>query len=124
MKKKTYKNLTMELRKIEKTYIQFLGTLANQNRIKIILALKNGPKNVGEIVDILKMNQTTVSHNLKRLKLCGFVNLIPKGKFREYSINEETIKPLLEIMERHMNKYCVHLIKDKKVPDKYKTRRL
>ena len=109
---------------IEKTYVQFLGTLANENRIEIILALNKKDLNVSEIVEELDMQQTTVSHNLKRLQICGFVNVKQKGKFRIYSVNKETIKPLIELIEKHMNKYCCHIIVNKTISNKYKTKNL
>lgn len=109
---------------INKTYIQFLGTLANENRIEILLALRKKPMNVSELISELKMQQTTISHNLKRLQICGFVTVQQKGKFREYSVNKETIKPLIELIEKHMKKHCEHVVKDKSISQKYKSKRL
>lgn len=109
---------------LNQTYIQFLGTLSNENRIQILLALKKKDMNVSEIMEDLDMMQTTVSHNLKRLQICGFVTVKQEGKFRIYSVNKETIKPLIELIEKHMNKYCCHIINDKNISNKYKTKKL
>ena len=109
---------------ISKTYTQFLGTLANENRIQLLLALKKKPMNVSELMKETGMNQTTVSHNLKRLQLCGFVSVKQEGKFRNYSVNKETIKPLIELIEKHMKTHCIHIVEDNKVSSKYKTKRL
>jgi DNA-binding transcriptional ArsR family regulator len=109
---------------IEKTYRQFLGTLANENRIEIILALKKKSMNVSELMEELKMQQTTISHNLKRLQICGFVSFKQEGKFRKYSVNRETIIPLIELIEKHMNQYCCHIVEDDNISKKYKTTRL
>lgn len=102
-------------------YIQFLGTIANEKRLNIILALKEKEMNVSDLIKKLNMNQTTISHNLKRLQICGFVTCKQEGKFRIYSITKETIKPLIELIEKHMTKYCCNVIKDKSISNKYKS---
>ena len=89
------------------SYKRFFTTLGNESRLAIIHFLaQNGPKNVSEIVAGTKFEQTAVSHNLKRLLSCEFVHLQPNGKERVYSINKETIKPLLVLMDQHVRKFC------------------
>ncbi len=92
-------------------YKIFFGTLVSEPRLNIINLLRKGKKNVSEIMEGLGMDQTSVSHNLARLKLCGFVNSEIEGKYRYYKINEETIKPLMEIIESHMSQYCIHILR-------------
>ncbi len=91
---------------LEKAYKIFFGTLANNNRLMIINLLRKGTKCVHEICKELNFNQTTVSHNLKRLLRCGFVFVEQKGKHRYYSLNRKTIKPLMELIDSHMHEYC------------------
>lgn len=98
---------------IYQTYEIFFGTLDNLNRLKIINLLRAGKKNVSEISKELKFNQTTVSHNLKRLETCGFVKVEKKGRHRYYALNNKTIKPLMNLIDKHMNSYCKHLIPKK-----------
>ncbi len=62
----------------------------------------------------LNINQTRVSHDLQRLRQCGFVNVKNDGKFRYYELNEENIKPLMDIIEKHMAKYCIHILRSNK----------
>lgn len=89
------------------SYRKFFITLGNENRLKIIHFLaKNGPQNVSQIVAGTKLEQTAISHNLKRLLSCQFVHLKQNGKERVYSLNEETIKPLLTLMDEHVEKFC------------------
>ena len=95
----------------KKPYELFFGTLANEQRLAIINVLRDSPKNVSQICRELKFNQTTVSHNLKRLKTCGFVFSKKNGKERIYSLNKDTIKPLMEIIDKHTDKFCKHLCK-------------
>lgn len=97
---------------INKAYDIFFGTLNNPNRLEIINVLRKGKKNVSEISNELKFNQTTVSHNLKKLEKCGFVNVEQKGKYRYYNLNNETIKPLMVLIDKHMNSHCIHILKE------------
>lgn len=90
----------------EKAYKIFFGTLSNRSRLKIINLLRKDKKCVTEICKKLNFNQTTVSHNLKRLLRCGFVFVEQKGRKRYYSLNKKTIKPLMKLIDDHMRKYC------------------
>lgn len=96
---------------LNKTYRLFFGTLTSQNRLKILNLLRKGPKNVSEIQQRLKIERTILSHNLQRLKKCGFVFIEKKGKYRYYSLNKKTIKPLMTIIDKHMDKYCKKIIR-------------
>ncbi len=97
---------------IYKAYKQFFGTLVSQSRLDIINLLRKGKKNVGEIMQELKMDQTAVSHDLSRLKECGFVLVEIDRKYRYYKLNDETIRPLMALIDKHMNQYCIHIIKE------------
>ena len=95
-------------------YKIFFGTLVSESRLKIINLLRIGKKNVSEIIRELKMDQTAVSHDLSRLKKCGFVKVENAGKYRYYKLNEKTILPLMNIIDKHMAEYCIHILKEKK----------
>jgi len=100
----------LEEKEIYGAYKIFFGTLVSESRLKIINLLREGEKNVGEIIDILKEDQTSISHDLARLKRCGFVKATVKGKFRYYRLNKETILPLMKIIDKHMSHYCIHIL--------------
>ncbi len=90
------------------SYKRFFRTLANENRLKIIHYLqKNNSRNVSQIIKATMIEQTLVSHHLKRLSECRFVEVKQNGKERVYSLNKETIGPLLLLMDKHVNTYCV-----------------
>lgn len=95
-------------------YKIFFGTLVSESRLKIINLLRNGKKNVSELMSELKMDQTATSHDLKRLKDCGFVFDDRDGKFVYYSLNKGSINPLMELIEKHMSQYCIHILKNMK----------
>ena len=92
-------------------YKIFFGTLVSKQRLKIINLLRNGSKNVSEIMSELKMDQTSVSHDLAKLKKCGFAEVEIEGKFRYYKINNSTITPIMEMIEKHMAEHCITILK-------------
>jgi ArsR family transcriptional regulator, zinc-responsive transcriptional repressor len=95
-------------------YKIFFGTLVSESRLKIINILRKKSMNVSELIEKLKLDQTQVSHDLERLRRCGFVKVIQKGKFRYYSLNEKTIKPLMDLIDNHMSKHCIHILRANK----------
>ena len=97
--------------KLYLAYKLFFGTLSSDSRLRIINLLREGKKNVSEIMSKLGMDQTSVSHDLARLKRCGFVEVSIDGKFRYYQINKSTIDPLMDIIEKHMVEHCIPLLR-------------
>lgn len=95
-------------------YKIFFGTLCSESRLKIINLLRSGKKNVSEMMTELKMNQTAISHDLARLKKCGFVASEVDGKYRYYSLNSKTIQPLMDIIDKHMSQFCIHILRGEK----------
>ena len=98
---------------LRQPYKQFFGTLANQARLDIIEALRHGPLNVTAIATTTGLEQSMISHNLKRLVECGFVTVVQEGRERICTLNDETIKPLLDLMQSHMHNYCRHVVAEK-----------
>ena len=86
----------------------FFATLSSPRRVEILQLLdKNGPTNVTDIATSLAIEQSAISHCLTKLRHCHFVDVQQDGKERVYSLNTETIKPLLGQIEQHVEKYCV-----------------
>src|SRR5207245_9162674 len=82
-----------------KPYALFFQALANQTRMQVLhLLSEKGGMSVSEICSELGLEQTHVSHNLKCLTFCGLVTASSEGKSRIYSINEQTVLPLLKIV--------------------------
>ena len=95
-------------------YKIFFGTLVSEPRLRIINLLRKGRKNVSEIISELSMDQTAVSHDLSRLKNCGFLSVETEGKYHYYRINEATIKPIMMMIEKHMGHHCIHILRSLK----------
>lgn len=84
----------------------FFETLGTQLKINIISKLKEKPLSVTELSRELTQERSKVSHALISLLECGFVNVKKSDKKRIYSLNKETILPLLNLVEKHVKKYC------------------
>jgi DNA-binding transcriptional ArsR family regulator len=88
------------------SYHVFFTNLANQLKIGIILELREGDKNVTELVKGLGVEQSKLSHALVSLKNCNIVNVKTEGKQRVYSLNKDTIVPMLNLIDKHANCHC------------------
>jgi len=90
------------------SFDDFFSVLGNKHRVKIIQYLNSdGSKNVGEISRKLNLEQSVVSHSVKRLLLCHFVDVKQQGKERIYTINTDTVKPLFNLINKHVDTYCI-----------------
>ncbi|MEK6903470.1 MAG: metalloregulator ArsR/SmtB family transcription factor [Nanoarchaeota archaeon] len=95
-------------------YKIFFGTLVSESRLRVINLLRKGKKNVSEITADLNIDQTVISHDLARLKKCGFVRTEIQGKYRYYTLNKETIELLMQLIDDHMKQYCIHILQGMK----------
>lgn len=84
----------------------FFSTLANPARLAMLEILREGPKNVGDLAQLLRQEQSMVSHNLKPLERCRFVFKKREKKQQIYSLNTETMKPIFKVLAFHSDKYC------------------
>lgn len=88
------------------SYYYFFMNFANKTRLKIILSLKNCSLSVNEIVQKTGIEQSNISHHLKSLAECKIVNVNKKGKKRVYSLNKETVIPMITLVEKHAKRNC------------------
>jgi len=88
------------------SYNIFFSNLANPLKIGIILSLRIGAKNVSELMKDLNVEQSKISHALTSLKCCNIVKVEQKGKERVYSLNEDTIVPMLKLIDKHASIHC------------------
>ncbi|USN45384.1 MAG: winged helix-turn-helix transcriptional regulator [Candidatus Woesearchaeota archaeon] len=89
---------------------KFFGTLGSKLKADIIHELKDKELSVTELANILQEERSKVSHALLILKTCSFVIPKKEGRKQIYSINKETILPLLHLAETHIKKYCKRCI--------------
>ncbi len=89
-----------------KSYNLFFETISNRTRLSIIELLQKKPMSVTEICEALREEQSKISHNLKKLTDCHFLDVEQKGKQRIYSLNKDTIQPLMDLVGKHVEKHC------------------
>jgi len=88
------------------SYNTFFETIANKTRLNIVEALLKKPMSVTEICNSLNEEQSKISHNLKCLADCHFLDVKKQGKKRIYSLNKDTIVPLMKLVSKHVAKHC------------------
>ena len=88
------------------SYNLFFETISTKSRMEILCLLRQGAMSVSEICDALSQEQSRVSHNLKKLVECRVLDVKQDGKKRIYSLNKDTVIPILDLVEKHVQKYC------------------
>ena len=61
---------------------------------------------VNELSEAIKEEQSKISHNLTKLAKCSILKVKKEGKKRIYSLNKETITPLLNLVKKHVETNC------------------
>ncbi|MDH5553158.1 MAG: metalloregulator ArsR/SmtB family transcription factor, partial [Nitrosomonas sp.] len=82
---------------------RMLRVLANEDRLLILCQLSQNDRNVGELKELLGIQQPTLSQQLTVLRTEGLVTTQRKGRYIVYSLaSAEAIK----IMETLFSLYC------------------
>jgi len=74
---------------------EFLSALSNPNRVAIVCFLTTGRKNVSEIVNKLKLPQSSVSLQLAKLLDKGWIVKEREGRKVFYKIKNQDFKKIL-----------------------------
>ena len=69
--------------------------LSAPSRVQILGSLLGGPLAVGDITELLGMEQSAVSHQLRVLREAGLVDAERHGKRRVYAISGDAVRDLL-----------------------------
>lgn len=92
----------------------FFVNFSNKARLNIMLLLRTRSCDVTHISKTLKIEQSLVSHNMKKLLSCNLVKAERDGKNKIYSLNKKIALPILEIYEKNILKNCCSICKVKK----------
>jgi ArsR family transcriptional regulator, nickel/cobalt-responsive transcriptional repressor len=76
--------------------------LATPSQLLILAALREGPRSVSEIIAVVEMEQSAVSHQLPVLRDHGVVSVERRGRERLYRLRDEHIGALLDHARRHV----------------------
>ena len=74
----------------------------DSTRIRILFQLFDKELSVGELADLLNMNQSAVSHQLKVLKQAKLVKNRRDGKSIIYSLDDEHVRTIIAMGIDHI----------------------
>lgn len=96
------KKISNELKKTA----DFLKIISEENRVRILCMLKNGPKCVCEIWPALDLPQNLTSHHLGVLKEAGLVKSNKQGLKVFYELNEKNLNKKLDNLNLFLRPKC------------------
>lgn len=79
------------------TQATVFGALANDHRVRILEALRDGELCACELQVVLEAPQSTVATHLRRLREAGLVKSRKKGKWSYYRIADTAVFELLDV---------------------------
>jgi ArsR family transcriptional regulator len=84
---------------------ELLRALADPTRLQILnlLSLYEGVVSVSDIVECLPLEQPTISHHFHILRKARLVSYQKKGRWIYYSVRQDTLKHVQQIIENLMN---------------------
>lgn len=83
---------------------ELFRVFGDATRLQILQALTQGEKNVGELVDCLKMTQANVSKHLRTLHDAKLLRREKRGTATYYQIDDDFIHPLCELICDKLNR--------------------
>ena len=86
-----------ELEKVSRIF----KLLSDVTRLKILLTLEQGERNVTSIAEVVQMEQSAVSHQLKLLKDNRMVKARREGKTVFYRLDDQHVFDILEETLEH-----------------------
>jgi DNA-binding transcriptional ArsR family regulator len=90
--------------KVAEQVADAMFALSTPSRVQILACLLDGPHAVNELVDILGMEQSAVSHQLRVLREHTLVKAERVGRRRVYTLHDEHVTALLEEALRHVDR--------------------
>ena len=94
-------NQTLQ-QEISQLEADFCSALSDPNRLLILYALNDGPRNVTELTNELNLNQPTTSRHLKILREHGLVHTTRQGTVITYDISDRRLIQALDLLRSVM----------------------
>jgi DNA-binding transcriptional ArsR family regulator len=79
--------------------------ISEPTRLRIVLVLLDGERNVGELVSLVAASQGRVSMHLQCLRWCGFVESERRGKYVYYRVRDERVRELIALAQAFAASY-------------------
>ncbi|MFY9174894.1 MAG: metalloregulator ArsR/SmtB family transcription factor [Peptococcia bacterium] len=87
-----------------KQIAELLKVLANENRLMVLCALMEGPKNVSTIGEAVpNISQSALSQHLSLLKAHGILDFTKNGLNITYSIADHRVEEIIDVLKKY---YC------------------
>jgi ArsR family transcriptional regulator len=99
---------TLLQQEITQLEANFCAALSDPNRLLILYALNDGPRNVTELCSELGLNQPTASRHLKVLRDRGLVKTVRTGTVVTYYLSDPRLIQALDIMRSIMRDRLAH----------------
>ena len=80
---------------------EVFGLLADPGRLRILLVLRAGEANVGQLSARCRLSESATSHALRLLRSHGVVRARRSGRLAFYSLADEHVRDLLDIAVAH-----------------------
>ncbi|WP_217077418.1 ArsR/SmtB family transcription factor [Clostridium baratii] len=80
-------------------YVPMFKALADETRLRIVHMIGDGELCACDILENFNITQPTLSYHMKILTESGLVNGVRDGAWMKYSLNEERINELKEILK-------------------------
>lgn len=88
-----------ELSQVAEKAAEFLRTLANPNRLIILIRLLQGEACVGDLEKSLKISQSALSQHLSRMRGEGILARRRASQQIFYSINDERVEKFINLVK-------------------------
>lgn len=92
-------NLTaQELKVIAAEASGFLKQLASEQRLMILCHLADGEKSVGQLQELVGLEQSSISQHLARLRKQGIITARRNSQSKYYSITDDNALRVIELL--------------------------
>lgn len=82
---------------------------ADPSRLAILVALRDGPRTVRDIVEATGLSPSNTSNHLGCLRDCGLVTATPQGRFVSYALSDARIEQLLRLADELLADTARHI---------------
>ncbi len=89
--------------------VRFFRGLGNAQRLRVLEALFEGEKSVGELASQTGIPQSQVSAGLNCLKWCGFVAARPEGRWMYYRLADPRVRQILDLARAMVSRHAEEL---------------
>lgn len=101
----------MNIRSVEQTTLlndadvadtaDVFGLLADQGRLRLLAAMRDGERNVGELAAAAGLSESAASHALRILRAHRVVSVRRQGRMAYYRLDDAHVRTLLDLAFAH-----------------------